>query len=201
MQTRPGIGSSSSTPFIAPSAPAADSEAALLAAMAMGDEAALIALYARAAGTIRACCLRILLDTAEADDATSETFWRLWTRADRYDPAHCSAMAWIMTVTRRLALDRRRAILRQGRLLDHVREEPTLARPSFADEGADDRLDVAAVLARLPYGDRRLLEQAYFEGLSGSDIASREAIPLGTVKSRMRAALSRLRHSFHRGVS
>ena len=174
-----------------------DPEADLIARMAAKDEAALVALYARAAGTIHACCLRILRDPEEAKDVTSETFWRLWCRASSYRAEHCSAMAWIMTITRRLALDRRRSLERRGRALDRFRSEPPPRDPTIGDAIA--RRAVAAALNRLPPGDRQLLETAYFAGLSGAQIAAREAIPLGTVKSRMRAALARLRISLHRG--
>ena len=78
---------------------ARDPEAQLLLRIAENrDEAALIALYESISAAVYACCLRILRDADEAKDATSEAFWRLWTRADRYDPERCSAMAWIMFV-------------------------------------------------------------------------------------------------------
>lgn len=175
----------------------ADPEADLIARMADRDEAALIALYARTAGTIHACCVRILRDPEEAKDVTSETFWRLWCRASSFRPERCSAMAWIMTIARRLALDRRRSLQRRGKFLDRLS-----AQPAPADDTATDaiaRSEIASALRRLPARDRQLLETAYFRGLSGADIAAREDIPLGTVKSRMRAALTRLRISLNRG--
>jgi RNA polymerase sigma-70 factor (ECF subfamily) len=174
-----------------------DPEADLIARMAARDEAALVALYARAAGAIHACCLRILRDPEEAKDVTSETFWRLWCRASSFRSEHCSAMAWIMTIARRLALDRRRSLARRGRALDRFSSEPPPREPTLSDAIA--RREIAAALNRLPPGDRQLLETAYFAGLSGAQIAARDAIPLGTVKSRMRAALTRLRISLHRG--
>lgn len=174
-----------------------DPEAELLARMAARDEAALVALYTRTAGAIHACCLRILNDTEEAKDVTSETFWRLWSRASSYRPEHCSAMAWIMTITRRLALDRRRSLRRRGHALERLRRQPLPRATTPRDTIA--RRELVAALDRLPPGDRELLETAYFGGLSGAQIAERDAIPLGTVKSRMRAALARLRISLHRG--
>jgi len=174
-----------------------DPEADLIARMAARDEAALVALYARTAGGIHACCLRILGDPEEAKDVTSETFWRLWSRAAAYDPERCSAMAWIMTIARRLALDRRRSLERRGRVLDRLRVEPI--PPGAAVGDAIARREVASALDRLPQQDRQLLETAYFGGLSGAQIAERDEIPLGTVKSRMRAALARLRISLQRG--
>jgi len=174
-----------------------DPEAELIARMAARDEAALVALYTRTAGAIHACCLRILHDPEEARDVTSETFWRLWSRASSYRAEHCSAMAWIMTIARRLALDRRRSLLRRGHALERLRSEPLPREISPGDAIA--RRAVVAALDRLPPGDRQLLETAYFGGLSGAQIAERHDIPLGTVKSRMRAALARLRISLNRG--
>lgn len=178
---------------------ARDPEAQLLRRIATDkDEAALIALYETISSSVYACCLRILRDADEAKDATSEAFWRLWTRADRYDPERCSAMAWIMTVTRRLALDRRRSNLRRGNLLVAVQREPSEAEDLFGRE--DARMEIEAAFVRLSGADRRLLEAAYFEGLSGADIAARDDLPLGTVKSRMRAALRRLRMALNGGL-
>ena len=182
-----------------PDARARDPEAQLLLRMAENrDEAALIALYESISSAVYACCLRILRDADEAKDATSEAFWRLWTRADRYDPERCSAMAWIMTVTRRLALDKRRSNLRRGNVLTKVQLEPHEAEDVFDRE--DARIEIEAAFERLSGADRRLLEAAYFEGLSGADIAARDEVPLGTVKSRMRAALRRLRMALNGGL-
>ncbi len=178
---------------------ARDPEAQLLRRIAENrDEAALIALYESISAAVYACCLRILRDADEAKDATSEAFWRLWTRADRYDPDRCSAMAWIMTVTRRLALDRRRGNRRRGNVLAQVQQEPVETEDVFSRE--DARIEIEAAFERLSGADRRLLESAYFEGLSGADIAARDDVPLGTVKSRMRAAMRRLRMALNGGM-
>ena len=107
-------------------------------------------------------------------------------------------MAWIMTVTRRLALDRRRSNLRRGNVLVQVQQEPQDTENVFSRE--DARLEIEAAFERLSGADRRLLESAYFEGLSGADIAARDDVPLGTVKSRMRAALRRLRMALNGGL-
>lgn len=176
-----------------------DPIAPLLGRMATGDEAALLALYRRIAPVLYATCLRILRNTEDANDVTSEAFWRLWTRAARFDPRHSSGMAWILTVTRRLALDRRRSRLRRGRTLERFQRIPE--EPADGDDDPLARQRLRDALASLSSADRALLESAYFEGLSGAEIAARDHIPLGTVKSRMRAAMARLRVSFTRGRS
>jgi len=163
--------------------------------MAAGEEEALVALYARTAGLVHAVALRILGSREEAGDATAEVYWRIWTRAGSFDPGHCSAMAWILTVARRMALDRRRSLLRRGSAVERFRVEHLGETTEGGEEAMVSRVQASAVLSRLSERDRSLLESAYFEGLSGNDIALRDQLPLGTVKSRMRAALARLRLS------
>lgn len=174
-----------------------DREAALLARIVRDDEAALVDLYEAVSPTIYACCLRILGDPDEAKDVTSQTFWRLWSRAADYQPDLGSGRAWILTVARRLALDQRRSLLRRGSTLARLQNRP----PGGEDvrEQTADRIHVSVALGRLSPGDRSLLESAYFEGLSGSEIARRDGVPLGTVKSRMRAALRHLRSALQGG--
>jgi RNA polymerase sigma-70 factor (ECF subfamily) len=177
--------------------PRPDLEAALLRRVARGEEAALVALYARVAGTVYASCLRIVGDPEDAREVASETFWRVWSRASSFDPGRCSGMVWIATIARRLAIDRRRQLQRRGRLWRSAAAQPV--ETGRRDDHMLARWEMAEALARLAPRDRQLLESAYFEGLTGRDIASRDELPLGTVKSRMRAALIRLRLSFRRG--
>ncbi|HSJ99137.1 MAG TPA: sigma-70 family RNA polymerase sigma factor [Myxococcota bacterium] len=174
-----------------------DREAALLARIARHDEAALMELYEAISPMVYACCLRILGDPDEAKDVTSQTFWRLWSRAGDYEPNLGSARAWILTVGRRLALDQRRRLLRRGHTLARLETRPLGGWDVW--EQTADRIHVSAALGRLSPGDRSLLESVYFEGLSGSDIARRDHVPLGTVKSRMRAALRHLRSALKGG--
>ncbi len=172
-----------------------DEKGDLLRRMAAGEEEALVALYARTASLVHAVAVRILGNREEAGDVTAEVFWRLWTRAGSFDPGHCSALAWILTVARRMALDRRRSLLRRGSAVERFRAELEGEPAEGGEDAMVSRVEAAAVLARLSERDRSLLESAYFEGLSGNDIALRDRLPLGTVKSRMRAALARLRLS------
>lgn len=170
--------------------------------MASGDETALILLYSQLSSTIYACSLRILGDVEEAKDTTSEIFFRLWSKADRYDPARCSAMAWVLTVARRFALDRRRSLQRRRSALDRMGQQSGCELEARdADPAWLHRVDLVSALDQLSQKDRDLLESAYFEGLSGSEIARRDRLPLGTVKTRIRAALARLRIAFDRGES
>ena len=169
--------------------------------MGTGDESALGALYDRWEGTVRALAYRITSDDMEADDVVEEVFWQAWRQADRYDPARGSAGTWLLTVARSRSLDRMRATkrTRAGASIDDadVASSEAFAAPGpdpFAAAELRDRARiVTAALAALQPVQRECLELAYFGGLSQSEIAAKTGQPLGTVKTRMRLALRKLR--------
>jgi RNA polymerase sigma-70 factor, ECF subfamily len=176
-------------------------DVALLRRVGAGDERALAALYDRWAGTVYALARRIVREEAEADDVVEDTFWQVWRQAARYEPSRGSVSAWLLTVARSRALDRRRA---RSRLREDQEGEPgtlgdlatdTGATPLEAAEAADRSRIVRAALADLPGEQREALELAYYGGLSQTEIAERTGTPLGTVKTRMRLALRKLRDS------
>jgi RNA polymerase sigma-70 factor (ECF subfamily) len=159
----------------------------LLERLAAGEREALSAFFDRYAGLVNALALRILRDGAEAEDVVQEVFVQVWRQAERFDAARGSAEAWLCTIARSRALDRLRR--RAAR-----REEPAEAAPGrSAPPRAADELAVRQALLQLPDDQRRPLELAYYEGLSQTEIAARLGAPLGTVKTRMRTALLRLR--------
>ena len=135
-----------------------DETAELLRRMAAAEEEALVVLYARTAGLVHAVALRILGSREEAGDVTAEVFWRLWTRAGSFDPGHCSALAWILTVARRMALDRRRSLLRRGSAVERFRAESQGEPAEGGEEAMVSRVQAAAVLSRLSERDRSLLQ-------------------------------------------
>ena len=176
-------------------------DAALLARMAGGDESALGIFYDRWEGAVRAIALRLVHEQTDADDVVEEVFWQAWRQASRFEPARGNGGNWLLTIARSRALDRLRSLKRS-------REDGSLDAMIDAGTGEDeqdapDPLDAAvlaeraqivrASLATLPPEQRETLELAYLQGLSQSEIAQRTGEPLGTVKTRMRLAIMKLR--------
>jgi RNA polymerase sigma-70 factor (ECF subfamily) len=161
----------------------------LIERVASGDQSALNALYDRYAGLVNGLALRILRDPSDAEDVVQDVFVQAWRQADRFDSARGSPEAWICTLARTRALDRlRRRVSR--------REEPAEAAPgTTATPRNVEILAVRKALEELSANQRRALELAYYEGLTQSEIAERLGEPLGTVKTRIRTAMIRLREA------
>jgi RNA polymerase sigma-70 factor (ECF subfamily) len=167
--------------------------------LALGDERALADLYDRHARLLYSLALRIVRHQADAEDVLQEVFSQVWRQASRYDATRGTVVGWLVTLTRGRAIDR----LRRERVKpDQVSAEHDARDVPDAGTPADLRLvtaeqasQVRAALEALPDNQRVPLELAYFEGLTQSEIAERLIVPLGTVKTRMRQALLRLREA------
>ena len=167
---------------------------ALVRAIANGDTRALAALYDRHAPLMLGLARRIVGGKPEAEDIVHDVFVEAWRRAADYDEGRGSVKAWLLLRTRSRAIDHRKSA-------GVARTVPTgdttwlasLIDPREDDSEAPDRARVRRVLARLSVEQREVLLLGYFEGLSSSEIASQVGIPIGTVKSRVAAALSALR--------
>lgn len=180
------------------------SDAQLLEAITKRDEQALAALYDRYASILFGLLLRILHDRAEAEDVLQEVFLRVWQRAADFDEARGRVFTWLVTIARSRAIDRLRAIQSRGRVAEEAARESTFTSvPSaVADAIASEQREVVAqALAEIPEDQRRTLVLAYFEGLTQSEIAARTGEPLGTVKTRTRAGLARLRAILYKAVT
>lgn len=161
----------------------------LLRRLSGGDPAALGEFYDLYAGLVNGLALRIVRDASEAEDVVQEVFVQVWRQASRYDPGRGSPEAWVCTMARTRALDRLRR--RAAR-----REEPSEAAPgATATPKAEEALAVRKALDGLSADQRQALELAYYEGLTQSEIAKRLDEPLGTVKTRIRTAMIRLRET------
>jgi RNA polymerase sigma-70 factor (ECF subfamily) len=175
-----------------PTMPGAD----LIRAMAAGDHDAFARFYDRYAPLMFPLVLRIVRDRADAADVIQDVFWEAWRGAAAYDPARGTPEAWIVVRARTRALDRVRSVTRRGETfvapLDEAAAAEAPASPDAADRAADRHL-VASALAELPPAQREVIELAYYAGLTQTEIAERLEQPLGTVKTRIRLALTRLR--------
>ena len=172
----------------------------LIERMRTGDEQALAVLYDRYELTVRTQVLRVVDGPMDAEDVVEEVFWQAWRSADRFDGSRGDVGTWLRTMARSRALDRRRATTRarEVELADDDGVADLEAIAPSADEVLVDGERAAVVrraLQALPEEQRRALELAYYEGLSQTEVAERTGIPLGTVKTRMRLAMQKLRDS------
>lgn len=182
---------------------AVDHDQPLVAAMRGGDESALESLYTRYGGLAFTLALRIVGDRDLAVEVVQDSFFRLWQQANGYDPARGSVTAWLMTVTRNRAIDTLRGRQHQARLRESVLLTDTEADQSAHGDLAETvalRQTLGRAVQSLPPEQRHILELAYYEGLTRTEIADRLGHPVGTVKTRLRAALDRLRGTLRPGL-
>lgn len=171
----------------------------LLRRMAEGDEQALGTFYDRWNPLVHAVVLRIVRQRDDVEDVVEEAFWQAWRQSSRYEPSRGSVQTWLLTIARSRALDRVRAVkrLREEPLIgaggEVVVEQATEGDASTDAESAERRTIVLAALAELPAEQREALELGYYSGLSQSEIAERTGQPLGTIKTRMRLAMQKLK--------
>ena len=173
-------------------------DASLLRDIQRGDETALEELYDRHSTAVYSLVLRILADRGAAADVLSDVFWRIWKRPESHDPSRASVIAWMMTIARRRAIDEWRM---SGRRERHERspeasvgtlqgERPS---PEGATLAAEARQHVRDALSALAPEQRTPIELAFFEGLTHVEIAAQLQQPLGTIKTRIRAGMQRMR--------
>lgn len=168
----------------------------LVASAARGNRDALASLYDRHGGAMLGLGFRILSDRGEAEELLHDVFLEAWKRAGDYDPGRGSVRAWLMLRMRSRCLDRVKSAARSRTAPMGSKVETTAGTvPAKAGDQADAQR-VHGALAELPDDQRRVLELGYFAGLSCSEMADSLGIPIGTVKSRLHAALKKLRAAF-----
>ena len=169
-------------------------DAALIARIHLGDERAFAALYDRYSQIVYAVALRILGNTGSAEDVLQEIFMQLWRKPEAFDASRGSLPGWLAVITRHRAID----YLRHRRPETDIEDVVVAAQGDLAQSA---ELSVLLSKARqliesLPQDQSKLLQMAFFEGLTHSEIAEKTGEPLGTVKTRIRAGLTTIRKGF-----
>ena len=170
----------------------------LLAQVQVGDEEALVALHARYANLVYSVAYRVLSEQMAAEEVTQDTFMRLWHKAETYDPAKGSFVTWLLTITRRLAID-----VHRKRQRDPVADPVFMSGDSDrwesilgSGDDAELRRTLVAVMQQLPHEQVQALELAYFQGMSHGQIAAYLRQPVGTIKTRIRLGMQKLREAW-----
>lgn len=169
--------------------------AAALGRVAAGDRQAFQEVYVSTSAKLFGLCLRLMPDRAEAEEALQEAYLSVWRSAGSFDAARGRPMTWLLTLTRNRAIDRLRARGRSDAPLDALGDDLVDPAPLAADRvvDRDQRHRMAGCLDALPQQDARFIRAAFFEGSTYSGLAARAGMPEGTVKSRIRRALLKLR--------
>jgi RNA polymerase sigma factor (sigma-70 family) len=177
---------------------ASSERAALVAALkrvADGDRAALQEVYRRTSAKLYGIALRIFPDGDEAEDVLQDAFINIWQKAGSFDPARASPITWLVALTRNRAIDRLRAkgkrVLAPLELADEIADDRPDAEQCLIAHEADAR--IIACIQTLATDDAAMIRTAFFDGATYADIAERASTPLGTVKSRIRRALVKLK--------
>ncbi|HSG40845.1 MAG TPA: sigma-70 family RNA polymerase sigma factor, partial [Thermoanaerobaculia bacterium] len=172
-------------------------DAALLRLIADRQPEALGTLYGRYAPTLLALGKRILGSLSDAEEVLQEVFLHVWNHAGRYDAGRSSVSTWLILITRSRAIDR----LRTRKVVERTHETSVQENPreDASPEGVENvfirerRERVQGEMGKLPPEQRQVLEMAFYEGLSQSEIAAKADLPLGTVKTRTLLAMKKLR--------
>ncbi len=195
----------SKAPGAGPKGPECASDFALMERIAGRDPRALEEFYDRHGSLVYAICLRVLRDVRDAEEVLQEVFLEVWRRVERYDATRASPRVYLVQISRSRALDRLRRNRRRTDLglralaeAEFGPDETPCSDPLQLDAAiaSDDASRIRLALRTLPESQRRAVMLAYFEGLSHSEIAAALGEPLGTVKTRIRKGLLRLRESF-----
>jgi len=171
----------------------------LLRRIARGDEDALLTLHKRYVNLVYSMAWRVLQDVGRAEEVTQDIFIKLWQKGHQFDPARGRFSSWLLSVTRFAAIDRLRSDGRRPVAAELAAgegdDQPTLEQllPPTDHASWERGQHLRLLLAQLPPDQRQIIELAYFAGLTHSELAEYLGLPLGTVKSRLRLGLEKLR--------
>ena len=166
---------------------------ALIERIVARDEAAVAELYDRHSRLLFGLVLRVIRDRSEAEEILQEVFVLVWTRAETYNVSLGPPAAWLVRIARNRAIDRLRANAVRLRAVEAAPEPEPVENPESKASVSEQQRAVARALESLPPDQRVLIEQAYFLGLTQSELAERFQLPLGTVKTRIRTGMLALR--------
>lgn len=175
-------------------APNPKDDAALIARMRAGEQGAMADLYDRYSGIVYGVALRVLANATAAEDVVQEVFLQLWRNPQAFDADRGRLGAWLAVIARNRSIDH----LRKRPQEDDIDELPIATGFNLEDDAAQ-RLAVEKVrnvLTQLPQDQRKVLEMAFFEGMTHTEIAGKTGDPLGTIKTRIRTGLLALRKAF-----
>ena len=171
----------------------ARADIALLSRVIARDGRAIGELYDRHSRLLHGPILRILRDRSEAEEVLQEVFVQVWTRADTYNVELGAPVAWLVRIARNRAIDRLRSNNVRARTVEATPLPPPVETPEARAVMSEQQRAVARALDALPVEQRQLIELAYFQGLTQSELAERFQLPLGTVKTRVRMGMMTLR--------
>lgn len=178
------------------------SDAELIGRVAQGEARALEVLYDRYSGVVFSFALRIVADRQLAEEILQEAFFRAWQQGGNFSPGRGTFITWLLSITHNLSIDEIRRRKRRPQKADS--EEPEQVLAAVPDTGAGANVEgevwlgalrdtIGQALAQLPAAQRQAIEMAYFQGLTQREIAEALGEPLGTIKTRMRLGLQKLR--------
>jgi RNA polymerase sigma-70 factor, ECF subfamily len=179
--------------------PGAPSDVDLMLGIQSGGAEALSQLYDRYSGIMKALILRIIHNETEADDLLQEVFMEIWNQAKNFSAEKGKALGWMVTLTRRRAIDALRKKQAYARAEERLQAEPERQPLAWVEnatekdiEAGDTRVLMAKVINSLPEAQQQVIELAFFQGMSQREIAFHTNVPLGTVKTRLELGLKKI---------
>jgi RNA polymerase sigma-70 factor, ECF subfamily len=179
--------------------PGAPSDVDLMLGIQAGDADALSQLYDRYNGIVKALILRIIHNDTEADDLLQEVFMEIWNQAKNFSAQKGKPLGWMVTLTRRRAIDALRKKQAYNRAEERLQAEPEQQPLAWVQNvtemeirAGDTRVLMAKVINSLPEAQQQVIELAFFQGMTQREIASNTNIPLGTVKTRLELGLKKI---------